>query len=62
MPVPPTAFRKSWAALPVLTSDEYNMYELVSILRSVSHDGFVEISRDCDVNAGAGAVGGNHDG
>ena len=48
--------------VPVLTSDDYNMYELVSILRCLPHDGFVALSRHRDFDAGAGAVGGNHHG
>ena len=28
----------------------------------VPHDGFLAVSRDCDLDAGAGAVGGDHDG
>ena len=48
--------------VPVLTSDQYNMYELVSILRVVPHDGVVAISRHRDLDAGSRAVGRHHDG
>ena len=34
MRVPRIAFRERLGGVPVLTSDQYNMYELVSILRS----------------------------
>ena len=59
---PASRISEKLGGVPVLTSDDYNMYELVSILRGLPHDGFVALSRDRDFDAGAGAVGGNHHG
>jgi len=44
--------------VPVLTSDDYNMYEMVSNSAGLPHDGVFALSRDCDLDAGAGGVGG----
>ncbi len=59
---PANRISEKLGGVPVLTSDQYNMYELVSILRCVPHDGIVALSRHRDLHAGAGSFGGHHDG
>ena len=53
---------KLGGGLPVFTSEEHDMYQMVSILRAWAHDGVIAFSRHRDFDAGARAFRGNHDG
>ena len=48
--------------VPVFTSDDYDMYQLVSILRSCAPDGLLALPRHRHLHAGAGALGRRHHG